>query len=138
MSDLTRVLIIDDDMAAARLLELALERNGPYQVRAVNQPTRACEIARAFQPHIILLDVVMPEIDGGEVASRLRAQPDLKHIPIIFLTSLIGGQDTNEGTMLSGGYPFLPKPANMTKVIEMIEKSLRAAHAKSGLAHTGK
>ena len=134
MNELTRVLIIDDDIAAGRLLELALERNGPYHVRSESQSVRACEIARAFDPHVILLDVVMPKLDGGEVAALLRTQPDLRHIPIIFLTSLVGGREASEGTLQSGGYPFLPKPVNLTQVVATIEKVLRTSSTKSGFA----
>jgi DNA-binding response OmpR family regulator len=71
--------------------------------------------AREFAPDIIFLDVVMPEIDGGDVAQQIRSDPMLAHVPIVFLTAIVSAK---EGGHEIGGFPFLAKPVSLDAVIE--------------------
>ena len=116
----TKILIVDDDMAASRLLALGLEKTGSYQVKVENVATRALAVAREFRPSVILLDICMPGVDGGDVAFQIHADPMLRSTPIVFLTSLVSGQESTNAEVLRGGYEFLPKPASLQKVIECI------------------
>jgi|SRR5579859_5992967 len=131
----TKVLIIDDDMAASRLLAMGLEKTGSFQATVENEATRALRIAREFRPDVILLDVCMPGADGGDVAFQIHSDAGFKSTPIIFLTSLVSGKDASSKTVLRGGYEFLPKPASITKVIECINRHLgRGTEATSNLS----
>jgi DNA-binding response OmpR family regulator len=120
----TKVLIVDDDIAASRLLAIGLEKTGSFQVVVENVATRAASTARDFRPGVILLDVCMPGADGGDVAFRIHSDAALRSTPIIFLTSLVSGQEATAQSVLRGGYEFLPKPASLTKVVECIDRHL--------------
>jgi CheY-like chemotaxis protein len=121
-----RVMIIDDEPGFTRLLKLTLERTGGFEVLEVNDGTRAWMAAREFAPDIIFLDVVMPEIDGGDVAQQIRSDPMLAHVPIVFLTAIVRAK---EGGHEIGGFPFLAKPVSLEAVIRSIEYECGAADA---------
>jgi DNA-binding response OmpR family regulator len=120
----TKVLVVDDDIAASRLLAVGLEKTGSFQVVVENVATRAPTTAREFRPGVILLDVCMPGADGGDVAFRIHSDAALRSTPIIFLTSLVSGQEATTQSVLRGGYEFLPKPASLAKVVECIDRHL--------------
>jgi two-component system phosphate regulon response regulator PhoB len=82
-----KVLIIDDEVAFTNIVKLTLEGKGIYEVCVENNSRQAITSIRKFWPDIIILDVVMPELDGGEVHTQLMADPILKRIPIIFLSA---------------------------------------------------
>ena len=72
-----RIFIVDDEAGFTRLLKLTLEKTGNFQVQEENDGTNAWLEARAFKPDIIFLDIVMPKIDGGDVAQQIRkANPE--------------------------------------------------------------
>jgi len=113
----TKVLIVDDDVAASRLLALGLEKTGAFEVLVENVATRALASARQFGPDVIFMDVCMPGADGGDVAFQIHSHPQLKTTPIIFLTSLVSGKETSNQAE-RGGYEFLPKPASLANLPE--------------------
>ena len=131
----TKVLIVDDDMAASRLLGLGLEKTGAFEVKVENTGAHALGRAREFGPDVILLDVCMPGADGGDVAFRIHSDAALRSTPIIFLTSLVSGQEASGTTVQRGGYEFLAKPASLAKVIECIDRHLgRRSEATNNLS----
>ena len=121
-----RVMIIDDESGFTRLLKLTLEKTGGFEVLEENDGTKAWLKAREFAPDIIFLDVVMPEIDGGDVAQQIRSDPMLAHVPIVFLTAIVSAK---EGGHEIGGFPFLAKPVSLDAVIESIERECGTAGA---------
>ena len=120
-----RVFIVDDESGFTRLLKLTLEKSGRYEVREENDGTQAWLAAREFKPDIIFLDVVMPKIDGGDVAQQIRSDPSLAHIPIIFLTAIVSAK---EGGHEIGGFPFLAKPVSLEAIVTCIEEHLGDAN----------
>lgn len=118
-----KILVIDDEPAITRLVKLNLERTGNYEVRTENHGSLAITAARQFKPDLILLDVIMPDMDGDEVSSQLRDAPDLADIKIVFLTAIVTRDETQAGSLI-GGYQFLAKPVLTKELIEMIEKVL--------------
>jgi DNA-binding response OmpR family regulator len=76
------VLCIEDELEMIKLIELTLER-GPFRVLTAVSGQQGIDIARHVRPDVVLLDLMMPDMDGWEVARRLRAEEELKHIPII-------------------------------------------------------
>ena len=119
-----RIFIVDDESGFTRLLKLTLERTGRYIVQEENDGTKAWLAAREFAPDIIFLDVVMPKIDGGDVAQQISSDPLLKHVPIIFLTAILSEK---EGGHMIGGFPFISKPVSLLAITECIDRHLRAA-----------
>lgn len=112
-----RILIVDDEAETTRLLRMMLERKRPYEVRVENDSKLALDAARDFHPDLVLLDIIMPDLDGGDVAALLRGEPALHGLPIIFISAC---------AQPIPGYPFLSKPAPVEKVIECIEANLPA------------
>jgi len=120
-----RILVVDDEPSVTRTLKLNLESDGGYDVFAENHPTNALTAARIFRPDLILLDVVMPFMDGGDVAARLRADPLLRDTPVIFLTALVSNDETDGHEMVSGAETFLAKPVDIDELKKTVEEHIR-------------
>jgi Response regulator containing CheY-like receiver, AAA-type ATPase, and DNA-binding domains len=118
-----RILIVDNDRDTTHLVKILLERAGNYLVLEENDATKAHQSARNFRPDLILLDVVMPETDGGEVAARIEADPELQNTPIVFLTALVTRAEAKSGLNIQG-HPFLAKPVSIPELIDAIERHL--------------
>ena len=116
-------LIIDNDPNATHLVKVLLERTGHYLVLEENDATQAHHSARNFRPDLILLDVVMPETDGGEVAAQIEADPELHETPIVFLTALVTRAEAKSGLSIQG-HPILAKPVSIPELINAIEQYL--------------
>ena len=124
-----RILVVDDEASITRLLKLNLEQTEDYVVRTENAAQAALAAALEFRPDLILLDVAMPGMDGGEVARRIQAASKLNNIPIIFLTALATKDEVKNRNGLIGGMPFLAKPVNMHEVLGCLERHLGAPGA---------
>src|SRR5436309_1737751 len=122
-----RILIVDNDRESTHVVKILLGRTGRYLVLEENDATKAHQSARDFRPDVILLDIVMPETDGGEVAAQIQADPDLQRTPIIFLTALVTKAEAKTGLCIQG-HPFLAKPISIPELIKGIEENL-PAHA---------
>jgi CheY-like chemotaxis protein len=118
-----KILIVDDEVALTRMLKLSLEKKGNYEVREENRARRAVDAAREFMPDLIVLDVVMPDMDGGDVAAKMQRDPSLRDIPIIFLTAIVPRQEAaGNGTLNRGGYLFVPKPVSLEALTRLIDE----------------
>ena len=117
-----RVLVVDDEIGFTRLLKLTLEKAGKYEIRIENDGMKACAVAREFLPDIVFLDIVMPEIDGGDVAQQIRADAKLAKVPVVFLTALVAQRETQKDI---GGFPFLAKPVSTAALIACIEEKTK-------------
>ena len=118
-----RILIIDNSRDFTYSAKLALERTGRYSVWEENEPARAHQTAQHVKPDLILLDIVMPETDGGEVAARIESDPTLDQTPIVFLTALVTKAEARSGLQIQG-HPFLAKPINILELVAGIERNL--------------
>jgi len=128
-----KILIIDDEASFTRLLKLNLEQSGKFEVRTENRGSQAVQTARAFKPDLILLDIIMPDMDGSEVANRLKSEPVTKDTPILFLTALVKDQEVESKSGTIGGHIFLAKPITTDELITNIEKTLEESPDKSDL-----
>lgn len=117
-----RILLIDDEVSITRALAIYLTENGDCEVCVENEGSRAIAAAREFRPHLIFLDLVMPDTDGSTLAAQLRADPVLKGTPIVFLTALVSQQEAARGSKQIGGLPFLAKPVDPDAVLEYIDQ----------------
>jgi len=130
-----RILIVDNDLNTTHLVKVLLERTGHYLVLEENNATRAHQSAQNFRPDLILLDVVMPETDGGEVAAQIEADSELHNTPMIFLTALVTRAEAKSGLSIQG-HPFLAKPVSIPELINAIEQHLPVCVA-SNVSLTG-
>ena len=121
-----RILVVDDEPSVTRNLKLNLESRGGYDVFGENRATRALAAARDFRPDLILLDVMMPDMDGGEVAAQLRADPLLCDTPVVFLTALVSNDETEGHEMLSGTQTFLAKPVDIDELRKTVDEHIRS------------
>ncbi|PYK98288.1 MAG: hypothetical protein DME19_13120 [Verrucomicrobia bacterium] len=134
-----RILVVDDEISFTRLLKLNLEQTNDYEVRVENWPEDALTAAREFRPDLVLLDVVMPRVFGGDVAARLRADAVLKATPIVFFTAAVSKTKVKEQEGVIRGYPFLAKPASVEEDIDQTERRLtKAPPARPIIPSTGK
>ena len=120
-----RILVVDDEPSVTRSLKLTLESGSGYEVLGENNATNTLSTARAFRPDLVLLDVIMPGMDGGDVAARLRADPLLRDTPIIFLTALVSNEETDGHEMLSGAETFLAKPVDIGELRQTLQEHIR-------------
>ena len=121
-----KVLIIDDEVAFTNIVKLTLEGKEIYEVCVENDPRMAIATARKFWPDIIVLDVVMPELDGGEVHTQFMTDPILKRIPIIFLTAIVRQKEVDERKGMIGGSFYLAKPVSADGLISAIEQHIHS------------
>lgn len=120
-----KVLLVDDEAGFTQLLRMNLERTGEYEVRVENNSTLALSAAKAFKPDAILLDVVMPEMDGGDVQALLEADPELKSVPIVMLTALVDSTELSEGAVAQMGTSMvLPKPVNLELLLRVLKECM--------------
>ena len=123
------ILIVDNNRDFTYSVKVALERTGHYSVWEENKPARAHQTAQRVKPDLILLDIAMPETDGGEVAARIESDPTLHRIPVVFLTALVTKAEARSGLQIHG-HPFLAKPISIPDLVAGIERNL-PAHAAS-------
>jgi CheY-like chemotaxis protein len=119
-----RILVVDDEPSLTRMIKFNLEQHGEYEVQEVNVATQVLGEARRFQPELVLLDVMMPGMDGGAVAAQLQEDPGLKKVPIVFLTAAAKKVEVASRGGLIGGLPFLAKPLDLKDLLHCLRKHL--------------
>lgn len=119
-----RILIIDDEPGFSRMVRLNLDRTGLYETAEENNAERSVRTAREFKPDVILLDVMMPVLDGGAVAALLKQEESLRDARIIFLTAAVSHKEAPQGTVVSGGELFMSKPVSLQTLLEGIHTVL--------------
>ncbi len=125
MTTKKRILVIDDEASITRTMKVNLERTGGYMVETENQAERALAAAHEFKPDLILLDVIMPDMDGGDVAAQIKQDRELQHVPIVFLTAIVSTAETGNEYLESGGETFIAKPVNLKALSHCIEENLK-------------
>jgi CheY-like chemotaxis protein len=123
--DKKKILIIDDEEGFAKLIKMNLEGTGEYEVRTESNGTFGLAAAKEFKPDMILLDVMMPGIDGGDVRCQLKSEKDTKDIPVVFLTAVVSREDVEENKGIIGENLFIAKPVDIKSIIEVIKKNIR-------------
>ena len=91
--------------------------------------TRALELAHSAQPNLILLDVMMPFVDGGEASQRLSENASTRHIPVIFLTSLVSGEEEEDARGKIGGLAYISKSTPREKFLARVKGALSGVAA---------
>ncbi|MBF0560176.1 MAG: response regulator [Nitrospirae bacterium] len=91
-----RILVVDDEVSFCTLLKLNLEKRGCFEVVATSNPHDVIRLAKEYHPDLILLDILMPEMDGMTLAASLRSNKDTGDIPIAFLTALADEEDVRD------------------------------------------
>jgi CheY-like chemotaxis protein len=124
LSDLSRVLIVDDQSDATRVLAMLLNRSG-YEARALNDSRQALQAVRDFKPHVMLLDIAMPYMNGYEVARRIRRESGFEDLPIIAVTAF-GHEEHQKRAQEAGIQHRLVKPCSFFELKALIAQVLSA------------
>lgn len=120
-----RILLIDDDQDLSCLTKTALTNHG-YEVSTFLNAESGIKYAKIFKPHLILMDLLLPGVNGADAVHALKKDPQLKEIPVVFLTALISRGERNlenMGINVSGlRYQILGKPYEIEKLLKVIQK----------------
>ncbi|MBT8352821.1 MAG: response regulator [Deltaproteobacteria bacterium] len=117
-----RILIVDDDPSIMVALQFLMEEQG-YGVMTAESGEIALEMIYQYKPDIVLLDIMLPGIDGWEVCKLVRLNPECQHIKIIFLTAKSSEADIIKGLEL-GGDAYITKPFLNDELVAMVKEHL--------------
>lgn len=115
-----RVLICDDDPVILRLLEVNLELEG-YDVLTANHGEEAFEIASRELPDLVILDIMMPRLDGYQTCQKLKEQSSTEQIPVVFLSAKAQASDIEKGKSF-GVSEYLTKPFDPNDLLDVVER----------------
>ncbi|MBN1217875.1 MAG: response regulator [Anaerolineae bacterium] len=125
MDNQIRILSIEDDPEMRGLLQLILERRG-HHVMGVKRGELGLELLKSLKPDVLLLDLMLPDIDGWEIYHQMKADEDLSHMPVIIISARDQRQDAAAGNEVIGKDRYLQKPFDieqlLSTVYEVIEK----------------
>jgi two-component system OmpR family response regulator len=131
MSRLGRVLCIEDDADVLTVLSFALRRHGAEAVETATDGAAGIAKARTFRPDLVLCDLMMPVVDGFEVVRRMRADEQLKDVPVIFLTAYAATAFRDQAPQDVGAIGVLVKPFRVqtlgTQIADMLERHGKTA-----------
>jgi DNA-binding response OmpR family regulator len=119
-----RVLVVDDDRVIQQLLEVNLELEGYDVVARASDGNEALDKAAELKPDIIILDIMMPKMDGLEVCRRLKADPKLSKIPVILLSARAQDFDVRAGLEI-GASAYLTKPFDPVELLDVVGRLLK-------------
>jgi CheY-like chemotaxis protein len=110
---LNRICYVEDDEDIQRIVRMSLERVGKMTVEVVGDPTLAMDAIRAFKPDLVMLDWMMPKLDGPSLFRHMQAQPETRALPVVFITAKASQRDLDElvkmGAAGTISKPFSPK-----------------------------
>lgn len=118
-----KILVVDDEMDVTDLLAYTLKAKG-FVVEAVNDPNRSIGIARTFLPDLVILDVMMPDLNGIQICRMLRADAKLKKVPVVFLTAKAEESDRIQGLEI-GADDYICKPFSTKELVLRVQTILR-------------
>ena len=121
MSD--KILIVDDDIDSLKLIGLMLQRHG-YEVVAANAGNQALAKATSEHPNLIILDVMMPDMDGWEVYQQMKADDSMRNIPVIVVTAKAQNIDKVLGLHIAKVDDYIAKPFGPQELMDSVEKIL--------------
>lgn len=119
-----RILLLDDELDFAHVMKITLELTGKYEVRTAVRSTTFIQVAQDFHPDLILLDCMMPGLDGGEVAAQIQADPALKDTPFIFFTATADEPEQRASRCYAGVQTYLPKTMELDDLVRFIDAKL--------------
>jgi two-component system, OmpR family, alkaline phosphatase synthesis response regulator PhoP len=120
-----RVLIIDDEENFCKLVKKNIEQTGEFEVYIAINGDDGMTLVREIKPDLILLDIVMPGLDGADVVSLIRNDQSIKDTPIVFLTALAREEESSPQEAIIRGYSLLAKTVTVGELIACVRKNAR-------------
>jgi len=127
--DPAKILVIEDDFIVARTIERSL-RGDDFQITLANRGDKGLRMIRQNPPDLVILDIIMPDMDGYTVCRQMRANPGTANIPVLFLTARVKPQDRIAG-FIAGADDYLCKPFNVDELIMRVRAILRRFRPRS-------
>ena len=124
--DKKKVLVIDDEENFCNLVKKNLEKTDEFEVQIAINGEDGIRLAREIKPDLILLDVVMPGMDGADVISLIRNDKNIKDTPVVFLTAIVREEEASLQTSFTMGYSLLAKTATVGELIACIKKNTKS------------
>lgn len=121
METVKKLMMVDDDADLLALLKVKLEKTGRFSVVNTTKGSEAVRLAAGTSPDLIILDIDMPEMSGGEVADALSADAATQDMPVIFLSSLIPKEEAGQGLKVIGGRRMVSKYATVKQLVAAID-----------------
>lgn len=118
-----KILIVEDEIFLAEMIQMRLEAAG-YEVSMVEDGGAGLELLKKKSFDLILMDVLLPQMDGWETTRRIKSDPKLKAIPVVFLTALARHEDHLKANEV-GGSDYLSKPFESEELLKIVEKWLK-------------
>ncbi|HEX3082181.1 MAG TPA: response regulator [Candidatus Saccharimonadia bacterium] len=125
---MAKILIIEDDALLSRMYQIVFNAS-KFQVEVAANGEEGLEKSRDVKPDLILLDIMMPKLNGLEVLKRLKANPDTKDIPVVVLTNLAGSGDV-EAALSLGAVRYIVKSENKPKQVDEIVRGILAGYTR--------
>lgn len=122
-----KILLIDDQLAVTFTLERVLTKHGGYEVLSVNDPRAAVQAALDFQPDLIIMDIIMPHLDGSDLAIQMRRHPQLARIPVIFFSGILSSEEAGTYRQRGTGPLILSKAAGVKDLVRTVGRVLAGA-----------
>ena len=113
-----KILVVDDDPAISGLISTILGKDG-HEVTIARSGAEAIQVASDLHPHLILMDISMPDMDGYEATAQIKGKPDLKNTPVIFLTGRSAAEDGGRA-FNAGGLTFMRKPFTAQQLRDLV------------------
>lgn len=124
---MARIMVVEDDRDLANLTRLTLIKNG-YDVSVFHEASQALEEAKNKKPDLILMDIMLPKVGGGEAVKRMKKNPQLANVPVVFLTGLISNEEgelEESGISIDGvNYKTLGKPYEIDQLLKLVKNIL--------------
>lgn len=117
-----KVLVIDDEEDFCFLTKKDLEATGHFEVSVCNHAAEAIQETKRIHPDVILLDIMMPEISGTEIAAKFKKDVATRDIPVIFLTALLSGEDTEEKRKVFEPWYAISKAIKIDELVTLINQ----------------
>ena len=121
--DKKKILIIDDEENFCNLVKKNVEKTNEFEVYTATNGDDGIKLIKEIKPDLILLDIIMPGLDGGDVVSLIRSDESIKDTPIVFLTSLVRKDEVGAG--FTKGYSLLAKTVTVRELIACIKENIR-------------
>ncbi len=123
--DKKKILIIDDEEDFCKLVKKNIEQTGEFVVYIATNGEDGIGLVKEINPALVLLDIVMPGMDGAEVAAQIRDDESIQDTPIVFLTAIVRGDESDTQASFTKGYSLLSKTVTLKELIACIKENIR-------------
>ncbi|MFA5356189.1 MAG: response regulator [Candidatus Omnitrophota bacterium] len=120
-----KILIIDDEENFAKLVKKNIERTGEFEAYTATNGEDGLKLVRELKPDLVLLDMIMPDMDGADVATQIRDDESIKDTSIVFLTAMVRPDETDPRMGFTKGYSLVSKTVTVKELLACIKENIK-------------